>query len=106
MQTSPPIPAFRLPRLNAGPLSLMLGTQLMFRLRRGRFAIGLCPEAVAGAVNEHVFEGRLADGNRLDLSRKSLDHVGNEAMAIFELDAHLAGEHGGFHRKARVDALC
>src|SRR5579872_3395609 len=79
--------------------------QLMFLLRLGRLSVGLRPEAVAGAMYENVFQRRLADGNRLNLSRKCLHHIGEEAVAVFALDADFAGEHGSFHREAGAYAL-
>src|SRR5260370_42125714 len=61
---------------------------------RHRFRV-FAPEAVAGAVNENVFEGGLAHAKRLDLSGKGFDYVGDEAMSIFNFEADLVVRYGG-----------
>src|ERR1700722_12559113 len=43
------------------------------------FLSAFSPEAVPGAVNENVFQRRLAHGNCLNLTRKRLDHICNKA---------------------------
>src|SRR6266516_5775722 len=53
------------------------------------------PKLVARAVDEDVFQSRLADGDGLNLAGEGLDNVGNEAVSTFALDAHLAAEDGG-----------
>src|SRR5438067_3307598 len=45
----------------------------------------LIPEAMAGAVDEHVFERWLADRDRLNLSGKGVGKFGDEAMALLLL---------------------
>src|SRR6266496_1290134 len=59
------------------------------------FTFGICfalftPELVAGTVDEHILQRWFAHGNCLNLTRKSLNHVGNEPVSAFSLDTHLA----------------
>src|SRR5260370_29414625 len=72
---------------------------------RHRFRV-FAPEAVAGAVNENVFEGGLAHAKRLDLSGKGFDYVGDEAMSIFNFAADLAGPDGRRDLKLAANAVC
>src|ERR1035438_1043766 len=45
----------------------------------------LAPEAMPSAMNEYIFERRLAHAERLNLSRKRFDHIRNKTMSIFNL---------------------
>src|SRR5579863_9107965 len=69
------------------------------------FAISFGPEFVSGAANENIFEGGLAYRERLDLSRKSFDDFGHEAVRALALHADLIFEDRSFHVKAGADAL-
>ncbi len=63
------------------------------------------PELVSGAVDEYIFQRRLADRNRLNLSGKCLDQVGHKTVPAFALDAHLIAQHGRLHVEARPDVV-
>src|SRR5579862_2274837 len=63
------------------------------------------PKLMPGAVNEYIFESRLAHGNRLNLAGKSFDQVGNEAMAFVTLNAQLATHDDRCHTKTLADVL-
>src|ERR1041384_1410149 len=65
----------------------------------------LIPEPVPGAVNENVFEIWLADRNALNLSGECFDNVGNEAMSVIALQAHLSSDHRSFDVIALADLL-
>jgi len=67
------------------------------------FLIG--PEAVAGAVDENVFERGLADGDGLNFAGKGFDRVGDEAVAVLTLQADLSGEDLGIDLEALADTL-
>ncbi len=71
---------------------------------RHRFRV-FAPKAVAGAVNENVFEGGLAHAKRLDLSGKGFDHVGDEAMSVFDFEADLVVHDGGVDLKLVANAV-
>ena len=51
------------------------------------------PELVAGAVDENIFQRRLAYGNGLNLAGKRLDHVSDKTVTVFPLQADLASEY-------------
>src|SRR5437016_112341 len=68
------------------------------------------PEAVAGAMDENVFERGLAHADRLNLAGKCFHQSRNEAMAVFEFDAHLiasglVAHDRGIDLEACADAL-
>ena len=48
---------------------------------------------MAGAVDENIFQRRLAYRNRLNLAGKRLDHISDETVAVFPLQADLASEY-------------
>src|SRR6516164_691455 len=81
---------------------LALATGIGFSVA-GFFAFG--PEAVAGAVDEDVFQGRLADGDGLNFAGEGFDHVGDEAVAILSFQADLSGKDLGVDLEALADAL-
>ena len=56
-------------------------------------------------MDEDVFEGGLADAQRLDLSGKCFDYIGDEAMSIFNFEADLMVHDGGIDVKFVVDAV-
>src|ERR1700675_1891230 len=56
-------------------------------------------------MNENILQRRLAHAKRLDFSRKSLDHVWNEAMTIFYFKPYLFVHDRGLDLKLRADAL-
>jgi hypothetical protein len=65
---------------------------------------------MAGAVDEDVFERGFAHAHCLNFSGKRLDHAGDEAVAVFHLDAHLVApsvvvEDRGVDVETRADAL-
>jgi hypothetical protein len=72
-----------------------------FWCRFGVFA----PEAVPGAMDENIFQGRLAYAEGLDLSGKGLDYVGDKTMAIFNFEADLMVHDGGIDVKFVSDAV-
>jgi hypothetical protein len=58
-----------------------------------RLALGVllvCPESVTGAVDEDVFQSRLTHRDGFDLSRESLDHIGNEAVTVLPFHPNLS----------------
>src|ERR1700723_874337 len=68
-------------------------------LRRRRFFCFFVPELVPSAMNEYIFQRRLADAQRLNFSWEGFDHVGDEAMSIFDFEAHLLVHNGSIEAK-------
>src|SRR5450432_4167688 len=68
-------------------------------------AAALAPETVAGPANKNIFQGRLADGKRVNFTRKRFDHIGHETVAALALNAHLLVDHRGLHLKPGANAL-
>ena len=60
---------------------------------------------MAGAADEYIFEARLVDRDAFDLAGKGFDHIGDEAMSILDLEAHLMIEHRRVQAKALFNAL-
>src|ERR1700683_1770880 len=54
------------------------------------------PEAVAGAMDEDVFEGRFADAQRLNFSGEGFDDFGHEMMSVFNFQPNLLVHNRGF----------
>src|SRR5215813_11746111 len=50
---------------------------------------------MAGALNEHVFQIRLADRDGVDLAGKSLHQLGHELVTLAALQPDPAVEHSG-----------
>src|SRR5262249_26791 len=48
------------------------------------------PKTMAGQFNKHVFQGRLAKGDRLNGGGKGFHHIAHERMAMRHLDTHPA----------------
>src|SRR5215813_13187208 len=48
------------------------------------------PKTMAGQFNKHVFQGRLAKGDRLNDGGKGFHHIAHERMTMSHLDSHLA----------------
>src|SRR5215475_4265481 len=48
------------------------------------------PKTMAGEFNKHVFQGRLAKGNRLNDGGKGFHHIAHKRMAMRHLDPHPA----------------
>ena len=63
------------------------------------------PEPVAGAADEDVFERRLAYERALNFSRECFDHVGDEAVAVFDFQADVAVHDGRVDRETVANAL-
>src|SRR5260370_37786948 len=63
------------------------------------------PELVSSAMDEYIFERRLADRNGLNFAGKCLDQVGNETMPAFAFDPHLVAQHCRFHAESRPDVV-
>ena len=64
------------------------------RLRRGQcVCAGRLPKAMAGAGDEHVFQRRLAQRDRLDLAGKRLDQPRDPLVAVGLFQPHAAVEH-------------
>src|SRR5208282_2866755 len=76
---------------------LLAGFQRWFRV--------FAPEAVAGAMDKNVFESRFAHAQRLYLSRKRLDYVGDEAVSIFNFQANLVVHDRGTYMELVANAL-
>src|SRR5882672_1684689 len=77
-----------------------------FRIRMYfRAVVFFAPEFVPGAADENVFESRLAHRNRLDLSGKGLDDLGDEAVRALALHAHLIFQNCSVDVKASPDTL-
>src|SRR5579864_3200835 len=71
----------------------------------GIFFASFTPELVPGAMDEHIFERRLADRNRLNPARESFDEIWDEAVSFLTLDAHLIAEHRGRDMETRANVL-
>src|SRR2546430_15323352 len=48
------------------------------------------PKTMAGQFNKHVFQGRLAKGDRLNDGGKGFHHIAHKRMTMCHLDTHLA----------------
>src|ERR1043166_7497773 len=48
------------------------------------------PKTMASQFNKHIFQGRLAKGDRLDDGGKGLHDIAHKRMAMRHLDPHLA----------------
>src|SRR5262249_54593742 len=48
------------------------------------------PKTMAGQFNKHVFQSRLAKGDRLNDGGKGFHHIAYERMTVGHLDPHLA----------------
>src|SRR4030095_5982330 len=48
------------------------------------------PKTMAGQFNKHVFQGRLAKGDRLNDRGKGFHHIAHKSMTMGNLDTHLA----------------
>src|SRR2546428_6549435 len=48
------------------------------------------PKTMAGQFNKHIFQGRLAKGDRLDSGGKGFHHIAHKRTAMGHLDAHPA----------------
>src|SRR5262245_12966982 len=48
------------------------------------------PKTMAGQFNKHVFQGRLAKGDRLNDGGKGFHHIAHKRMTMRHLDTHLA----------------
>src|SRR5207253_493265 len=53
----------------------------------------ILPKTMAGQLNKHVFQGRLAKGHRLNGGGKGFHHIAHKGMAMRHLDPHLAIDH-------------
>src|SRR5579871_2811082 len=53
----------------------------------------LPPEPVPGAMDKDIFQSRLTDGNRFDLSRECLDHVRDETMSLLAFQPNFSLKH-------------
>src|SRR5215831_16420696 len=70
-----------------------------------RAFVGLAPEPVTRAVDEYVFQSRLADGDGLNLAGECLDDRGDDAMAVLHLETHVSSENASRHAKTTSNAL-
>src|SRR5579864_613886 len=75
----------------------------LFRFRNW-FAL-FTPEFVAGAVDEDIFQRRLAHRNRLNLAGEGLDYVGNKAVSALAFDAHLVAQYRSFDMETRANVI-
>src|SRR6516165_11746915 len=62
------------------------------------------PEAMSGPADEDVLQARLVNGDAVNFAREGLDHVGYEAMPIFNLQPHTVIQHSRLQSKAPPDA--
>ena len=71
-----------------------------------RFPVGrsVAEEAVPRAGDEDVFEGRLAEGDRLDVGREGFDQSGDPLVSVGLLQAEGAVDDFGFALEALADA--
>jgi hypothetical protein len=67
--------------------------------------VGIGPEAMPGAVNEDIFQSRLAYRNRIDFAGESLDDIGDKTMTVLAFDADFAGQNLSLYGEAAFDPL-
>src|SRR5215468_1788273 len=60
------------------------------------------PKTMASQFNKHVFQGRLAKGDRLNGRGKSFYHIAHERMAMRHLDTHPAIDNDRLTAKTRA----
>src|ERR1043165_6806496 len=56
-------------------------------------------------ADEDIFERRLVQSDGVDGAGEGLDDFGDEAVAVFDFDAHPAVHHGGLELEAAADVL-
>src|SRR5580658_8308960 len=69
------------------------------------FFLIFTPELVSGAMDEYILQRRLTYGDCLNLSRERLNQIGDEAMPVLLLDAHLICHHRGFDVEAQPNVF-
>src|SRR5579859_2715341 len=65
------------------------------------FFAAFTPKLVACAMDEHIFQRRLAHRNCLNLAWKRLDYIRHKPVPTFLLDAHLIAHDRCVHLKTR-----
>src|SRR5262245_22700551 len=61
------------------------------------------PKTMAGQFDKHVFQGRLAKGNRLNGRGKGFYHIAHKRMAMRDLDTHTAVDNDRLTAKTLAD---
>ncbi len=64
------------------------------------------PEAVAGAMDENIFQRWLTHAQRLNFPGECFDYIRHKAMSIFNFQADLIVHHGGIDMKLAANAVC